>query len=259
MRLLKSVPELEEKLQIGSVSLSTASQLQNFLRVEKRLTGGEANAQEVRELVQKIEGLSTRQTEALLAARSPRVALTLRERPRSVDGENVQVTVILTPALQEKLRRLRDRMAHQHPNPTLAEQIELLANFACRKWGISESPAITSTDANIEPHSRIAARSPARHIPTSIRREVWRRAGGRCEHRFDRDREISSGAEAPRRWTRTHLLQVDHRIPVAWGGTSELDNLQLLCAVHNQRKSDYLPTEIRRREGEPVAPLRHNR
>jgi len=70
-------------------------------------------------------------------------------------------------------------------------------------------------------------------ISTQNRREVWRRAGARCEQR------LTSGE----RCSRTHLLQVDHRIPVAWGGGNELSNLQLLCSTHNRVKSDRLPGE----------------
>jgi hypothetical protein len=57
--------------------------------------------------------------------------------------------------------------------------------------------------------------------------------GARCEQ------TLSNGE----RCSRTHLLQIDHRFPVAWGGGNELTNLQLLCAVHNQVKSDRLPGE----------------
>lgn len=280
MRLLKVVPELEEKLQTGAVSLSTASQVQNFIRAEKRITGSEASVQELRSLVAAIEGKSSRQTEAMLAARSPQVAMAIRERPRSIDGSNVQVTVVLSAELQEKLQKLRDRFAHQKLNPTLAEQLEMLADFALRKLDPKTTPnrgdsvkQVRSPDAGasapeqsrfaqersvrqrtlpMEISSRepavgecsqvsaatFASRAPAvlaqsRFIPLRVRREVWRRAGGRCEQKF------SNGE----RCARTHLLQIDHRFPRAWGGGNELKNLQLLCAVHNRVKSDLLPHE----------------
>jgi hypothetical protein len=194
MRLLQVVPELEAKLQSGAVSLSTASQVQNFVRAEKRMTGSEASAQDLRSLVAAIEGKSSRQTEAMLAARSPQVAMAIRERPRSIDGSNLQVTVVLSAELQEKLQKLRDRFSHQNSNSSLAEQLEMLADFALRKMEPSK-------EANRE----------------AVVKDV------RC--------------------ARTHLLQLDHRFPRAWGGGNELTNLQLLCAVHNQVKCDRLPHE----------------
>jgi hypothetical protein len=58
-------------------------------------------------------------------------------------------------------------------------------------------------------------------IPTELRRVVFERDGGRCTEcggNFD--------------------LQYDHILPVARGGATTLENLQLLCAECNRSKSD---------------------
>ena len=60
-------------------------------------------------------------------------------------------------------------------------------------------------------------------IPTEMRRAVFERDGGKCvecESSFD--------------------LQYDHILPVALGGATTIENLQLLCADCNRRKSDSL-------------------
>lgn len=56
-------------------------------------------------------------------------------------------------------------------------------------------------------------------IPEDVRREVFRRDGGRC---------AVCGTD--------ELLQFDHVIPVALGGASTPENLQLLCAPCNREK-----------------------
>jgi len=63
-------------------------------------------------------------------------------------------------------------------------------------------------------------RSP---IPAELRRAVFERDGGRCV-------ECDSNFD----------LQYDHVLPVALGGATTLENLQLLCAECNRRKSDTL-------------------
>jgi 5-methylcytosine-specific restriction endonuclease McrA len=58
-------------------------------------------------------------------------------------------------------------------------------------------------------------------VPTELRRAVFERDGGccvECGGRFD--------------------LQYDHILPVAHGGATTLENLQLLCADCNRGKSD---------------------
>jgi 5-methylcytosine-specific restriction endonuclease McrA len=56
-------------------------------------------------------------------------------------------------------------------------------------------------------------------IPEDIKQVVWIRDGGRCRY-------CGSGSE----------LQFDHVIPVAMGGSSSPENLQILCGPCNRRK-----------------------
>jgi hypothetical protein len=77
-------------------------------------------------------------------------------------------------------------------------------------------------------HMALAASGdPARHrrdaIPEEVRRFVFQRDGGACRKCGSRE-----------------LLQFDHIIPVALGGSSEPENLQLLCSTCNREKSDRL-------------------
>ena len=60
--------------------------------------------------------------------------------------------------------------------------------------------------------------TPRRHIPAAVRRDVWLRDGVRCCYR-----DPLSG----RRCTSSHLLQIDHLLPVAEGGGPEPSNLNL--------------------------------
>ena len=64
------------------------------------------------------------------------------------------------------------------------------------------------------PHTRL--------IPTHVKVEGWRRAGGKC---------VQCGS--------TENLHYDHDIPLSKGGSSlTIDNVRLLCAKHNLQKSD---------------------
>lgn len=60
-----------------------------------------------------------------------------------------------------------------------------------------------------------------RYIPSAVRRAVWERDGGKCK---------KCGADTN--------LQYDHIIPVSRGGGSTEQNVELLCVMCNQNKSD---------------------
>jgi len=55
MRLMKVAPEVEQKLEQGKLTLSTASQIQNFLKTEKRVTGVAAPHSAIRSILTEVE------------------------------------------------------------------------------------------------------------------------------------------------------------------------------------------------------------
>lgn len=58
-------------------------------------------------------------------------------------------------------------------------------------------------------------------IPAEVRREVWRRDGGKCVQCGSREN-----------------LEYDHIIPVSKGGSNTVRNIELLCETCNRAKSD---------------------
>lgn len=57
-------------------------------------------------------------------------------------------------------------------------------------------------------------------IPTSVKKAVWKRDGGKC---------VNCGSEID--------IEYDHIIPVAKGGSSTIQNVQILCKRCNRKKS----------------------
>ncbi len=72
------------------------------------------------------------------------------------------------------------------------------------------------------------AKKDSRHIPQALRDRVFLRDRGRCAY-------ISPGGK---RCGSRHNLQIDHIVPFALGGTTSIDNLQLLCQKHNLMKAE---------------------
>jgi 5-methylcytosine-specific restriction endonuclease McrA len=56
-------------------------------------------------------------------------------------------------------------------------------------------------------------------VTAAVKREVWQRAGGKCEWKLPSGEACSS----------TVRLELDHVTPRALGGPSTIDNLRLTC------------------------------
>lgn len=83
---------------------------------------------------------------------------------------------------------------------------------------------------------RFLPRDPARVFTAAQKRYLMAQAGGRCEHR-------------PLLWFRCFRntrLQADHIMPWSRGGRTTLENGQMLCASHNRRKTNRIPSPLYR-------------
>jgi 5-methylcytosine-specific restriction endonuclease McrA len=164
---------------------------------------------------------------AEISACPPRRASRSGFEPVSESHYSLRVTV--DRAFKQEFEQLKALLAHKIPDgdfeAVLREAIGCsLAMHAKRKGAVEpsrkrKSPPPKKSDLG-EKH-RPAARE---RIPTAVRREVWRRDGGRCAWRGPDGHVCGS----------TWKVEVDHIRPVALGGASTVDNCRLLCQPHNQ-------------------------
>ncbi len=76
--------------------------------------------------------------------------------------------------------------------------------------------------ATEHPRSGRTARHDSRHIPASVKREVWKRDRGRCAYAGSRGR-----------CTETGFLEFHHVEPYAAGGRGDVGNIELRCRANN--------------------------
>ena len=116
----------------------------------------------------------------------------------------------------DKLRQVQDLLRHSIPNGDPALIFDraltlLLADLSRTRLAASNHPR-----AGRETKSR------SRHVPAAVKREVWRRDGGRCAFRGDQGRCGETG-----------FLEFHHVVPYAKGGATTCENLELRCRAHN--------------------------
>jgi hypothetical protein len=134
--------------------------------------------------------------------------------PLAPERYKVQFTV--SRDTYDKLRRVQDLLRHQVPDGDPAaifdRSVALLLHDLERK-------KLAQTN-----HPR-PARTPtpgSRHVPAAVRRDVWKRDGGRCAFIGNAGRCAERG-----------FLEFHHVVPYADGGPTTAENLQLRCRPHN--------------------------
>ncbi|WP_138502895.1 HNH endonuclease [Nostoc sp. PA-18-2419] len=75
-------------------------------------------------------------------------------------------------------------------------------------------------------------KTPRISIPPEVKKYVWQRDKYQCQ---------SCG-----KTTLETKLTIDHIIPLACGGQNDISNLQTLCLICNQQKTDSIDPRFRR-------------
>jgi beta-galactosidase beta subunit len=118
MRLIQDMPEVEEKLEKGTLSLSVASQFQGFLKKEnhkRKLTQKpKLSPQEKKDLLIKVEGTSVKKCEQKLIEINPELVIP-KEKTKPITQEKTLVQFTVNKELMRKIERLKHLTSHQNP------------------------------------------------------------------------------------------------------------------------------------------------
>ena len=142
---------------------------------------------------------------------------------KPLSADHVALTVTMTRATREKLRRAQELLGHTVAPDAIADVLDraldqLIVALEKRKHGLHRKPRGV--------RAKVSHR--ARHISADVRAEVYKRDGGVCT--FVSDDGQRCGCR--------HALEYDHIVAVADGGASTVENLRLLCPAHNQLEAE---------------------
>lgn len=238
MRLLKEIPEIEQKIESGVLSLSNISQAQTFFReASSHQSNGTANVvtrDDKLKVLSLLENKSARDGQRELIHLGGDAA-TPRERERVLADDKSEVRFVMDQALKDKLEEVRGLLGPEGMSMGFAELIAKAAELSAetlraKKFGKRRTESDGARDCEVvchetptptlgvyETESKSSASNP-RYIPRDLKYYIWKRDRGRC---------TTCGTRRG--------LNYDHILPVARGGTSTPGNLRLLCFACNQR------------------------
>ena len=211
MRLLKEIPEIEEKLASGELSLSHISLAQSLFNQEKKYAGKLFTKEEKQDVFDKISTKPIREAERITVSMASHQVPSKPDQIRIITEEKVELKFQASKSLQDKIETLKGLLAHKTPDMPLGELFETLCDMGLEQ--LDPSKPAREKVATSRKHRDIVQTSKA-----AVRREVFREAEGKCQN-------CGSG----------YALEVDHIHPKAKGGSDEKENLRLLCRTCNQR------------------------
>ena len=148
---------------------------------------------------------------------------TRRAEMQAVSANQWSLRVTIDGAFKEELETLTMLLSHKVPRGDLAAVLREAVHCAIDKHGKRKGAVPPARERVPASEPKPASSEPSGAISASVRREVWKRDGGRCAFMGEGGRRCGS------RWQ----LEVDHIHPASLGGASTLDNLRLVCRKHN--------------------------
>ncbi len=197
-RLLTELPGIEDKVKKGELNLSTLAQANVFFRKTN------ATAQDKQDILEKISGKSYRQTAKVLAGLAPELAPA--EKQRELGNNKIELKIVISEDLQQKLNDLKSQLSHINPSMNYAELLEILADKMLKQPKPKKSPPAQAATVK-------------KSISAIVKRQVFKRDKGICSYQNCESK---------------HLLQYDHIKPQALGGNHTANNLRLLCFWHHK-------------------------
>ena len=136
--------------------------------------------------------------------------------------ERYKIQFTASREFHDRLRRAQALLRHAIPNGDLAEILGrglklLVTQLEKQKAALTNRPRAVGA----------ATAVTSRHIPAAVKREVWKRDGGRCAF-------VGTAG----RCAEQSFLEFHHVVPFADGGRATTANIELRCRAHNGYEAD---------------------
>ena len=236
MRLVQELPEVKQSIADGTLSLTTASTVQNFFRSEKQKHQKSYSKEEKLKVLDQVAGSSKDVCLKKLAEVSPTFQTKEKELHISEDEELIK--------LMDEFRKLA-MIGDGTPQTIIKTALRLAIKELKRQTQKVKQadPANLIQSASLEKPQKNENHS--RYARNAVKQEVWPRDEGRC--RF-------IDPLTKRRCTATRHLELDHARPFALDGETTAENLRLMCRAHNQLLARQTFGPLRKPDQAPAMP-----
>ncbi|QLY24337.1 HNH endonuclease [Bdellovibrio sp. KM01] len=261
-RLLKKVPQVDKAIESGSLNLTQLQNVQKCLNVEFE-SGRKISAQQTANLLEQIQNKSSVETQKILAVEFDQ-PIQIHESLKAQRDDSTRMQIIMTEDQMKDLQHAKDLLSHVLPNPSWADLISYLAKAEIKKrLGKDKAEFLNSSEKNQDEKA-----VPVSEKVVPVRNEKVSLNNGKCLNEIGKfaDNEMvgaDRGTEnrmSQRKYLNVtsrrvllvkanhccefvhkngercqsrYQLQVDHKVPLALGGSNDMENFRVLCRTHN--------------------------
>jgi len=226
VRLMQQVPEVKSHINEGRVSLTTASQIERFIKTENKVREktDRMDTSEKTSIVDACISLSKREVERCLFEKQSEEAKALsQERIKPIARNRIELKLSISTEAFQKLERLKEVSGTRSLEAIFEESLDLLLLKEQKRRGYELASTQPAESEGIK--AKINATNPdSRFIPIHLKRKLFIRSGGQCEY---------IDLKTKKRCQCRYRIQIDHVYPYSLGGKTELNNLRHLCQTHN--------------------------
>ncbi len=230
VRLMRTSPEVKDHLAKGDLTLTSAAQIQRHIFSEKKLNSA-LPAKETQSLIHECLGHSKRDVEKILLKHASQpVQVAAQERLKPITEEHSELKIVIDEETRELLNRAKELSQTQTTAELLKQTLKTFIEQREKQMGKVLSAKDHKRSTHVVPstlpdvHPTQSSDPYSRYIPVHMKRAIFARSSDQCEHRAPH-----TDVRCP---SKAHL-QMDHVIPLAVGGKTELKNLRHLCPTHN--------------------------
>jgi len=221
VRLMQEVPAVKAHLEEGRLSLTTASQIERFIKTENKVRSERLPVSEKITIVDACLDQSKREVEKLLLDKQSNEARILtQERIKPVTSDRTELKLSISLETLNKLEKLKNLSGDKSLESIFDEGLDLLLLKEQKRHG--QTPK--STRPAKSENANEVTNSNSRFVPIDLKRAIFKRSGGQCEY---------TDPKTKKRCQCKYRIQIDHVYPYALGGKTKLQNLRHLCQTHN--------------------------
>lgn len=252
-RLLRQIPEIATKLELGHINLSQVSLLQRSVRIYQAETKKKITLEQKKELLEKLNHQNSKQSEIILAQELNLNIPQQYEKTQHHKDESVSVTIHFSKTEMELIEQIKHLNSNSTGSLDLKSLVLYLARKEMKKWEKKPS-SVKNKEPGIKAKNFTAATAVKPDSKSPLKRKTYRQILKPNSHCMFKDPNTNRQCKSK------VYLNVDHIKP-RWAFRAEEitsgeddvnnvtdfvnnpENLQVLCANHNKfryRKQSYL-------------------